>query len=161
MRTLKRLWLNASIARSNRVCIATLRITTPNATSKPCLPWWLIIMPHTYHRAIHTQPRWVGPHNQHRVYAALYGPALTSELFTVVRRQPHAFPYVYRIRDDQGRLVQGTFYEPELQNVVDTGVYRIERIMRRRGGRVFVKWLGYPADFNSWIPTRAIKRYKK
>ena len=57
--------------------------------------------------------------------------------------------------------MRGAFYEPEMQKVTDTGVYKIEKIMRRRGNRVLVKWLGYSDDFNSWIPTTSIKkRYK-
>lgn len=150
----------------------------------------------SYHRSIRTQPKLVGPHNQHKVYAALYGcamkkafekrpppklalgdrvrlaqarhtfqkgylPRWSQELFTIHQRL-NTHPYVYKIRDDRGEVVRGNFYAPELQKVVDSGVYKIEKIIRRHGQNVLVKWLGYSDDFNSWIPATAInKRYKK
>ena len=64
---------------------------------------------------------------------------------------------VYKIVDYEDDPVQGTFYEPELQRVrkdVDS-IFRVEKILRKRrqNGRreVFVKWLGWPKKFNSWI----------
>ena len=34
----------------------------------------------------------------------------------------------------------------------DQTVYRIDRIIRKRGTEVLVKWSGYPDKFSSWIP---------
>ena len=71
-------------------------------------------------------------------------------------------PPVYRLRDDLGELLDGTFYELELQKVsvpVDR-VYRVEAVLQRRkvGRRkeALVKWFGYPSKFNSWIDARAL-----
>ena len=47
-------------------------------------------------------------------------------------------------------LTTFTFYEPELQKTIKD-VYRIEKIIRRRGNKVLVKWKGYPSSQNSWI----------
>ena len=65
-------------------------------------------------------------------------------------------PPTYKIADLDGEVIQGTFYDRELQHVVKTDeVYKIEKIMRtRRRGRkkeYFVKWRGYPDKFNSWV----------
>lgn len=54
-----------------------------------------------------------------------------------------------------GQPSLGAFYEQELQktkhhNVV---VYLVEKIFRRKGNRVLVKWLGLPSTENSWINT--------
>ena len=39
--------------------------------------------------------------------------------------------------------------------------YEVEKILKSRGKgknrEVFVKWLGYPAKFNSWIPASEVK----
>ncbi|KAK7460750.1 hypothetical protein BaRGS_00038828 [Batillaria attramentaria] len=95
-----------------------------------------------------------------RAFQKGYVPKWTQELFTIHRRLK-THPYVYTIRDDRGELIKGTFYEPELQKVHDTGVYKIEKVLRRRGRQVLVKWLGYSDEFNSWIPVATIrKRYK-
>jgi hypothetical protein len=64
---------------------------------------------------------------------------------------------VYKIVDYEEYLVQGTFYEPKLQRVRKdvNSLFRVEKILkkRRRNGwrEVFVKWLGWPKKFNSWI----------
>ena len=49
-----------------------------------------------------------------------------------------------------------TFYEEELQKVIETdNMYRIERVLkkRKRNGKFqyFVKWMGYPDKFSSWV----------
>lgn len=86
-----------------------------------------------------------------RTFHKGYLPAWTQELFTVHQRLPRVLPYVYKIRDDKGDIVQGTFYEPEMQKVEDTGVYKIEKILQRKRGQILVKWLGYSDEYNSWI----------
>ena len=68
---------------------------------------------------------------------------------------------ILRYINDQEEL-DGTFYNEELQKVIkEDDVYEIEKILKRRGtgknSEVFVKWLGYPAKFNSWIPAAQVK----
>lgn len=85
-----------------------------------------------------------------------YLPNWTDEIFTVSARIARK-PPVYRLRDYCGEELLGTFYEQELQRVVKKGdLYKIERVLakRKRKGKTeyFVKWLGYPDKFNSWVP---------
>ncbi|GFU90391.1 uncharacterized transposon-derived protein F54H12.3 [Trichonephila clavipes] len=57
--------------------------------------------------------------------------------------------------DLQGEEIKGTYYEAELQKVVDSGFYPVENVIkqRKRGGitEYFVKFLGYPEKFNDWV----------
>ncbi|KAJ8019141.1 Endogenous retrovirus group K member 11 Pol protein [Holothuria leucospilota] len=81
-----------------------------------------------------------------------YLPQWTDEVFTVARRIQRV-PPVYRLKDYGGELIEGTFYEQEMQKVSkEDQTYRIEKIIRRRirNGRkeYFVKWKGYPSKFN-------------
>ena len=85
-----------------------------------------------------------------------YLPQWTEEIFTIsqiVNRKP----LVYRVQDYNGENIDGTFYKEELQKVVAPrdDIYKIERILhtRKRGGitEYFVKWLGYPDKFNSYV----------
>ena len=84
----------------------------------------------------------------------------SEEVFTVHEVHPSE-PPVYRLRDDLGDVLDGTFYELELQkvSVPDDKVYRVESVLQRRkvGGRTeaLVKWFGYPSKFNSWIDAKA------
>lgn len=75
----------------------------------------------------------------------------TREIFTIVERQS-THPPTFILADYSGEVLKGSFYPQELQrlNKVDD-VYRVEKILKREKRRVFVKWLGYPDKFNSWV----------
>ena len=89
----------------------------------------------------------------------------SDEIFEVVKAIPRN-PPVYKIKDLNGEDVKGVFYRQELQRVIkdkDT-TYQIEKILRKRkkDGKTqfFVKWLGYPTQFNSWVNTVDIAKVK-
>ena len=54
------------------------------------------------------------------------------------------------ISDLNGEEIAGTFYEKELQKTSQKE-FRIEKIIRRKGDKLYVKWKGYDNRFNSWI----------
>ena len=94
-------------------------------------------------------------------FAKGYEKNWTEEVFTVSRVIKHPVP-VYEVRDLSGDIIDGTFYEQELQKVVvpKNKVYKIEQILEMKGTgknkKVFVKWAGYPTKFNSWVPASQI-----
>ena len=67
--------------------------------------------------------------------------------------------------DDLGEVLDGTFYEPELQMVSfpTDKLYRVESVLQRRkvGRRTdaLVKWYGYPTKFSSWIEAKTLVSY--
>ena len=79
------------------------------------------------------------------------------EIFKVsarLRREPP----VYKLVDLNDSEIDSIFYEKEIQLVAadaDTE-HQVEKVLRRKGNNVFVKWLGYPASFNSWIPKKNV-----
>jgi len=81
-----------------------------------------------------------------------YTPRWTEEVFTVSKIQ-HTDPPTYKIKDYNDEEIQGTFYEPEMQKT-NQDVYRIERVIRKRGDKSLVKWVGYPESFNSWVENK-------
>ena len=54
------------------------------------------------------------------------------------------------INDLNGEEIIGTFYEKELQKTKQEE-FRIEKVIRRKGDNLYVKWKGYNNSFNSWI----------
>ena len=73
-------------------------------------------------------------------------------------------PIYYKIKDLRSSILEGTFYEHELPKVVKNyNFYIIEFIIKKRKCKkhqeYFVKWLGYPDSFNSWIRERDLVRY--
>ena len=82
-----------------------------------------------------------------RILKKSYLPNFTEELFTVYKRFPRQVP-VYKLKDDAGEILDGTFYEPELQKIIkNDDVYRLEKVLRKRKRsgvtEYFVKWKGY------------------
>ncbi len=85
----------------------------------------------------------------------------TEEIYTISQRLPRR-PPVYRIKDSENNILEGTFYNLELQKVIPPEYYRIENIIEERGkGRnkeYLVKWKGYPNSANSWIHHSQLKK---
>lgn len=91
-----------------------------------------------------------------------YLPNWTEEEFTIYSVNMKYSPVMYQLIDRYGEVIEGKFYERELQRIENPErIYMIERVIRkrqRRGGEreVLVKWLGYPET--SWIRERDIIR---
>ena len=66
----------------------------------------------------------------------------------------------YKIKDMDDEIIEGIFYERELQKTKNSSqVYIIEKIIRRNKNKYLVKWRGYSSNFNSWIDKDDIIKY--
>ena len=83
------------------------------------------------------------------IFAKGYVPNRSEEVF-IVNEITNAVPWTYTINDLNGKKVIGTFYEKELQKT-NQKEFRIEKILKRKGDKLYVKWKGYDNSFNSWI----------
>ena len=54
------------------------------------------------------------------------------------------------ISDLNGEKISGSFYEKELQKTRQEK-FRIEKVLKRKGDKLYVKWKGYDNSFNSCI----------
>ena len=57
---------------------------------------------------------------------------------------------LYAINDLNGDDIIGTLYEKELQKT-NQQEFRIEKLIKKNGDKLYVKWKGYDSLFNSWI----------
>ena len=48
------------------------------------------------------------------------------------------------------KKIVGSFYEKELQKP-NQKEFRIEKVIKRKGSKIYVKWKEYNNSFNSWI----------
>ena len=81
-------------------------------------------------------------------------PNWSEEVF-VIKKIKNTIPWTYFINDLNGEEIIGTFYEKELQKT-NQEEFRIEKVIRRKGDKLYVKWKGYDNSFNSWIDKKGI-----
>lgn len=84
-----------------------------------------------------------------------YTPNWSTELFTI-KTVNDTRPVTYHIEDQRKNTILGTFYEQELQKTKYPDVYLIEKVIKKRGKKLYVKWLGLNDSENSWIDKDAI-----
>ena len=96
---------------------------------------------------------------KHRIFKKGYLPGWTEEVFVVARAVAGVVPY-YKIQEWDGTPVVGTFYAEDLQKVTvkDDDLFRVEKIVKRKGDKVLVRWKGWPDKYDSWIEKRALTR---
>ena len=95
-----------------------------------------------------------------QVFDKGYLPSWTEEIFIVDKIKSTFFPPYLKLRDLQGEPITGCFYFQEVQVVKDRGMYKIEKVLQKKrvNGKemALVKWVGYPSQFNQWIPASDI-----
>ncbi|XP_070172160.1 uncharacterized protein [Polyergus mexicanus] len=80
-----------------------------------------------------------------------YTPNWSTEIFVIDKVFKNIPPY-YPIKDMKGEEIKATFYEQELQKTkIPTNIYLVEKILKRKGNKVYVKWLGFDNTHNQWI----------
>lgn len=84
------------------------------------------------------------------VFEKGYTPNWSPEIYTVIKVQKTR-PITYKIKDYQNEPIEGSFYEFELLKAKIPDYYLIEKVIRKRGNQVLVKWLGFDKSHNSWI----------
>lgn len=72
---------------------------------------------------------------------------------TAIRDEP--VPSFY-LADLDGEPIKGRFYNEELKLTKYKNTYLIEKIIKKRGNQMYVKWLGFAPHHNSWINKRDI-----
>ena len=83
------------------------------------------------------------------IFAKGYTPNWSEEVF-VINKIKNTVPWTYAISDLNGEEITGSFYEKELQKTSQEE-FRIEKVLKRKGDKLYVKWKGYDDRFNSWI----------
>ena len=73
----------------------------------------------------------------------------------MIKKVKNAAPQTYVINDLNVEEIVGTFYEKELQKT-NQKEFRIEKVIKKKGDKLYVKWKGYNNLFSSWIDKKDI-----
>ena len=95
---------------------------------------------------------------KHRVFKKGYLPGWTEEVFLVDLVNKTTVP-TYRIKEWDGTVIRGTFYNEDLQKVTipDDHVFRIDKVIKRQKNQVLVRWKGWPSKYDTWMSKKDIK----
>ena len=83
------------------------------------------------------------------IFTKGYTPNWSEEVF-IVNKVQNTVPWTYLINDLNGEEIKGSFYEKELQKT-NQKKFRIEKVIKNKDDKLYVKWKGYNNSFNSWI----------
>ena len=90
-----------------------------------------------------------------KVFYKRYTPNWTEEIFVVDTIQ-YTNLITYKIKNLYDEEIFGTFYDQELSRALQE-VFRIEKFLKR--DKKNVKWSGFSAKFNSWVPFSNVKKF--
>ena len=68
----------------------------------------------------------------------------------MIKKVKNTVPWTYVIKDLNGEEIIGTFYEKKLQKT-NQQKFKIEKVIKRKGDKLYVKWKDCDNSFNSWI----------
>ena len=83
----------------------------------------------------------------------------------MIKKVKNTVPWTYVISDFNVEEFIETFYEKELQKA-NQKEFRVEKVIKRKGDKLYVKWKDYDNYFNSWIDkkeinTKSFKQFEK
>ena len=88
------------------------------------------------------------------IFAKVYTPNFSEEVF-MIKKVKSTISWTNIISDLKREEIFGTFYENELQKANQKEI-RIEKVIKRKGNKLYVKWKDYDSSFNSWIDKKDV-----
>ena len=80
---------------------------------------------------------------------------MSWEVFVICKIK-NTVPWTYVNSDLNREEITASFYEKELQKSSQEK-FRIEKVLKRKGDKLYVKWNGYNNRFNSWIDKKDLE----
>ena len=88
------------------------------------------------------------------IFAKGYTPTWSEEVF-LIKKVKNTVPWTYVINDLNAKEIIGIFFEKELQKT-NPEEFRIEKVIKKKGNQLYVKWKGYDNSFNCWVDKKDV-----
>ena len=75
----------------------------------------------------------------------------------VIKKVKNTVSWTYVINDLSGEEIIGTLYEKELRKT-NQQEFRIEKVIKKKVDKLYVKWKGYNSSFNSQINKKDLNK---
>ena len=90
-----------------------------------------------------------------KIFAKRYTQNWSEEVF-IISKIKNIVPWTYVIGDLNDEPITRSFYEKELQKTSQKKKKRIEKVIKGKGDKLYMKWKGYDNSLNSWIDKKDI-----
>lgn len=90
-----------------------------------------------------------------KVFNKGYNPSWSNEVFKIYAIKP-TVPITYILQNSKGEILKGGFYTQELSKSKVGNVYLIEKVIRKKGNKVLVRWVGYDKNSDTWVDKKDI-----
>ena len=98
----------------------------------------------------------VGISKYKNIFGKGYVPNWPEEFF-VIEKVKNTVPCTYVISDVKGQEIDGLFYEKELKiKKTNQKEFRVEKVIKKKGDKLYAKCKGYNISFNSWVVKKDI-----
>ena len=87
-------------------------------------------------------------------FAKDFNPNWSEEDF-VIKKVKNTVPWIYVISDLNSDEIFRKFHEKEWQKT-NQKEFRVEKVIKRKSDKPYVKWKGYDSSSNSWIDKKGI-----
>ena len=77
-----------------------------------------------------------------------------SEEVFLIKEVRNTVPWTCVVSDLKSEEIVGTFYEKKLQRANQKG-FIVEKVIMKKGDKLYLKWKDYDISFNSWIDKKA------
>ena len=88
------------------------------------------------------------------IFAKGYVSNWSEEVF-IIKKVKNTVLWAYVISELKGEEILEKFYEKKLQKT-NLEELRVEKVMKRKDDKLYVKWKDYDSSFNSWIDKKDI-----
>ena len=87
--------------------------------------------------------------NTKNIFAKGYASNCSEKVFVIIKIKNEVL-WTYVVNDLKSAEIIAIFYEKELRKT-NQKKFRIEKVIKRKGDKLYVKWRGYDNSCNSWI----------
>ena len=73
----------------------------------------------------------------------------------MIKNVKNTVPWTYIISDVKSEEIVGTFCKKQLQ-ITNQKEFRVEKVIKTKDDKLYVRWKDYDSSFNSWIDKKDI-----
>ena len=73
----------------------------------------------------------------------------------MIKNVKNTVPWTYIISDLKSEEIVGTFCKKQLQ-ITNQKEFRVEKVIKTKDDKLYVRWKDYDSSFNSWIDKKDI-----